>query len=1582
MKFAALIATSMKRSDLLQNRSLKSVLNQTRFPDSIVVVDDNEDNSESQKIHDILLDYPNVIYLKNTHTHGMSGTGAWNTGIEFIADQLGEDCFVCILDDDDEWTPNHLELCEAELLNNNTAIGIFPWIYRTDINRALKFSTQDLTIDNFLIGDPGIQGSNMIIRASAFLKIGMFDESLPSCTDRDLLLRLLQTFLPQRFLVVPQVSVYHYASPQSITYIPQRKHAGLDAFYDKYLKLFPSLRILQASLGRAQSLFAYQRDSLLTKYMNNSTIAIAVAFHNNSDTITRCLKSIVLQINVRHHIKVVIGDDASTIEWESLIKEYKKSLDIDILHFNHANVVKTRNAINDYIKNLPRVAIIGRLDADDEYASCDVLSRIEQLFINTQADVIIGANGYLIDGKVADYGNWHNEELLNVDYLRKRVKEMAQGQSNAELPSCNLFVLPSALLTYPNVDSAEDHFLTLKYLTLKSLYKTVVTDHIIVTNYSLNGITTKANKTNGTYLQSRQLMLQALEDNLIDNNRILFSKEKLKTQGIENLSYLGVGQEGVVFHDNLNVYKVFTPLLCEDNPTWLSQRLLPFTHPNMAHSKHLYQIQFITDSIICYKYEKSQPCLNYSIEEIISFITECWQYKTLIKDCKPKNFIRVDGVIKLVDMKGYDYTDNLFLNMAARMYLYARFGNSRTASEMRKLTRSAINNFDIPELADNYREFINKLYANIIYEESKSALISHQNIGTLFEQYPFEELPNLEELYFSKLRSGLLLKDVTYSETSLSINNYFRPKTFTIGYTPLLPTNHCVSLLIKCCPQDVPTLKANIKHIVHQLCHPEPFCEVVLGIDPYAGPYLRQYNQFNSLENLLTIAKELQFYKIIDRYVVFPDTEALNLELSKRWFGIESKYSHTEDLKPITSQLFALESCKGDYILQMDSDVLIGRKDDQHCFLSEMVEQLILNKNVVSVGFNIPNSESKPYHGFDNGGFVPEVRLGLFDKQRLFAARPFPNKIDANGKLVKSWFRALEQKQKQSGLCSIRGGDMRTFYIHPQNYRKAYTSGWMPILDRVEQGYLPACQVGEFDCAGSLMEWCSPKRNEDVVVVSVFRNVRYDRFLRFWSSLISQTDKDFGIILYDDASDNGLPIFIDSLIHGYENRITFIKGRTRATRMENEYKCIHNYMSNQQSVVVLVDGDDALIGSNVIQQIHNRYSYWQCDVIVGRLHQTYRIQPHYRYPVDFQNPRKTGGNVWQHIKSFKKYLFDSVPLNYFIHENSLPIKWRRDSWLETVDDFAMMVPIAELALKPLQMDIVNYYYERDFEHRNDDQELKEKLIGEILNKPALKSGDFHIGRRTFQPQFDKIEIDITYDCNLRCHGCNRSCGLAPTKAAIRIDQIHQFVAESIKLGIKWTLINILGGEPTLHKKFLEIIRILKQDYKDSFSPNTTIQVVSNGYTEYSRSLCEEAKNHYGVIIDYGSYKTNNKIDYFTPFNDAPIDHEQFVNTDFTKGCWVAKYCGINLNCNGYFACSICGANDRVIGQNKGVSSLKELTKEKIAEQMDAFCRYCGNFSEYDENFGDNTIRCEKRPFKEIISKSWQEIYKNYNSKKK
>ncbi|MBO4587816.1 MAG: glycosyltransferase [Bacteroidales bacterium] len=1584
---AALIATSMKRCELLFTRALRSVLNQTRKADIIIIVDDNEDCSESLKIQNYLekLNNPSILYLHNSHVSGISGTGAWNTGIEYIIKEFGPDAYVAILDDDDEWKENHLSVCISAIEQHPECIGVFPWIYRTDYNRTLHFNEGDLTIERFLIGDPGIQGSNMVIKTCGFVQAGMFDENMPSCTDRDMMIRLLQRFPQNAFHAIPEHTVNYYISDNSITYNREKKHHGLDVFFKKYLKTFPSLRCLELSLKRAKKLFDYDGDNFIMEYKRLELIAIGVAIHNNENSIARCLKSIVTQKGYKRHLKIVIGDDASEDNWKGKARPYLDILDVDILNLNNKNVSQTRNDINNYIrKYLKHVAIVGRLDADDEYANDNVLKDIEYAFESTKADVVIGANGYRVNGKLIDKKNADNERLIDPEYLKSRIDRMALGITEAELPSCNTFFKPEATIPYPDVTSAEDHFHTTYYLTHPSLFKVIVTNNIMVTNYNLTGTTTQNNLHSGAYIKNRTNLKSKITSFFIENERITSAKKDLAAAGIDanSLSFLGQGQEGVVFHDYKKVYKVFLPLFAGENDGWLKRHIQPFESDKLLKSKHFYRIKFLSENIITYEYQCSEECNTYSIEEVLSFLCESWRYKIIVKDCKPKNFIRVNGTIKLIDMKGYDYDDNLFLNMCARMYLYAKYGGTRNKSEMRKLTRSAINNFELPELSNSFREFVNSVYAAIIWQESITAINSLQRkcSGTVFEEYAFGDLPNLEQLYYKKLRAGLALRDLTVLKTNLSKENYFTPQSIRIGYDKISPIKDSISFLIKCCPQDVNTLEANVKHIVRQLCQPEMPSEIILGIDPYAGAYLREFNNNGDLETLLRIASKLKTDGIIDRYIVYADTEESNRTISKRWFGCESPYSHTEDLKPVLPQLFALEACLGNYILQMDSDVLVGRDDYSHKFLSEMLDQLKTHDNVISVGFNIPNEESKQYYGFENGGFVPEIRLGLFDKRRLLAARPLPNPINNCGHLTTSWFRALETKQRESGLCSIRGGDKRTFYIHPQNYRKKYPSSWMPILDRIEQGFIPKIQIGKFDCDGSLMEWCRPKRNEEVVIVSVFRNVRYDRFLRFWTSVISQTDEEFGILLFDDASDNGLPFFIENIIKGYENRVTYIKSRVKSTRMENVYTCIHKYMSNQQSVILMVDGDDALIGNTVVRQLKDYYRYYDCDVIVGRFHQTYRIQPHYRYPVDFQNPREKGGNVWQHLKTFKKYLFDSIPRDYFVHSSNKLWKWGAALWFENVDDFAMMVPIVEMSEKPMQMDIVNYYYERDYEHRNDKRELKEQIISEILNKPALHSGNYHIGRKKFLPKFDKIELDITHDCNLKCHGCNRSCGLAPTKECVTIEQIKAFISESKDLGIKWTLINVLGGEPTLHPDFLEIIRILKEDYICTFSPNTILQVVSNGFTEISRQLCEEAKRKHDIVIDYASFKTSNKIDYFTQFNNAPIDDPAFKNADYTSGCWVAEYCGINMNHNGFFACSICGANDRVMSANSGVKSLKELTHEKIMDHFKSFCPFCGNFSEYDENYGDNIIRSEKRPYKEFISVSWQTIYNEYAKK--
>lgn len=1059
--------------------------------------------------------------------------------------------------------------------------------------------------------------------------------------------------------------------------------------------------------------------------------------------------------------------------------------------------------------------------------------------------------------------------------------------------------------------------------------------------------------------------------------RITTAKILLSKLGVLNPEYLGHGCEGVVFHDSQFVYKVYVEC---PNKTEILRRISFFR--DTTNCQTLYRIDEcieIGDAIIIkYPYEPSTPCINFTEEESIVFLTECHQHRMAIRDCKPHNFIRVGNTIRLVDMEACDYTDNLFLNMCARMYLYIHYLGELSTENFQKLKCSAINNFDLPELC-GLREFVNKVFANIIFADSKSYRDTLRlSKNELVSQYNSDNLPNLEHLFYTKLKENKYLSDIQCSDLRLNKNLYFEPDKVAVSYQELTPLPEKVTLLIKTCAQDEMTIESNIKHIVKQLSSPNPFYEVVVSIDTKHNDFIRQYNSHGSLDRLIQIIDRLKETKVIDRYIIFDNSKTR--EINNRWFGLDSPYAYTANHINVTPQLYAFEQCSGDYILQMDSDVIIGRKDRKHSFLTDMIRQLKENGHVLSVGFNIYNRESKDYFGFENGGFVPEVRLGLFDKKRFFSHRPYPNELDSAGRLKLAWHRSVELFQRHSGYCSIRGGDHRTFYIHPQNYRKKLPYAWMTMLDRVEQLQIPDIQFGGFDCEGSYYDWChAAKRDEKMIIVSCFRNVSIPRFLRFWSSLMSQTYQDFGVILYDDNSDNGLPFFIQQLIKPYSDRITFISAKYREPRIANVYRSIHYYCCNPESIIVMVDGDDALIGKNTLQDILEKYEIWDKDVVLGRVHQTYRLQPHYRYPANFYAPRATnGGNVYQHLKTFKKYLFDSIPLTYFKFDAVDKVRPNASPWFDTCDDYAFMLPIVEMSSNPLQTDYVNYFYERDYAHRNDERERKEACIAAIIQKPKLDPNRVFTNRQTFRPDMERIEIDITYDCNLKCIGCNRSCAQAPTKEQINMDTIERFISDSVQLGKKWQLINVLGGEPTLHKDFMKILAAL-QNYADTYSQETIIKVVSNGITEQSRQLCEEARHTFrNVVIDYDSYKTNNKIEYFSPFNDAPIDDPNFQKADFTKACWVTAYCGVGLNARGYYACAACGGIDRVLNGNNGVESFDLLTGDKLKEHYRKFCALCGNFKHYNHNAGNYIPRCEKEPFRNIVSPSWESIYSDYN----
>jgi MoaA/NifB/PqqE/SkfB family radical SAM enzyme len=226
----------------------------------------------------------------------------------------------------------------------------------------------------------------------------------------------------------------------------------------------------------------------------------------------------------------------------------------------------------------------------------------------------------------------------------------------------------------------------------------------------------------------------------------------------------------------------------------------------------------------------------------------------------------------------------------------------------------------------------------------------------------------------------------------------------------------------------------------------------------------------------------------------------------------------------------------------------------------------------------------------------------------------------------------------------------------------------------------------------------------------------------------------------------------------------------------------------------------------------------------------------------------------------------------------------------------------------------------------------------------------------------RIEIDITYACNLTCPNCNRSCGQAPTGERMTLEQIDSFVRESIAKDVKWERIRLLGGEPTLHPGFFEILSLLIS-YRDTFSKNTVIEVITNGYGKKVESII--AKIPAGIVIN-NTHKKADVTPNFDTFNVAPRDLKAYKHADYRSGCWKIRECGIGLSSSGYYPCPVAPGIDRIFGWDAGRQNLPS-DDDDMRDLMERFCGHCGHFKRNLEG----TVTYP------VMSATWREAYERY-----
>jgi uncharacterized radical SAM superfamily Fe-S cluster-containing enzyme len=1065
---------------------------------------------------------------------------------------------------------------------------------------------------------------------------------------------------------------------------------------------------------------------------------------------------------------------------------------------------------------------------------------------------------------------------------------------------------------------------------------------------------------------------------------------------------LGAGFSGVVFRDDRWVYKVHVPLSGSaygesDHLMFLKEKLGAF-----RGTEHFFELRALDrhqeTHILVYPYEPSEPPGTATEEEWLSFLTEMWERKFICRSISlATNFVRVGGVLKLIDYEIEPYDDNLFVNVAARAFVQLEPLRATTPNYA-KLKRSLINQFDLPEAA-GFWPFLARVFRTIAHRQRPAVSSAPRGADLPGPELTVADVPHVLERTSARevavrlsLAAGADVRDLGLMALergwTLAAHRVVSgaPRAsdgqadldMLVQFVRQVDPPQPVSLLIKACIQDTEFLDLAVRHLVRQFSGPERFTERVLLLDLYRNErFLRQFSARGTAAELLEKANRLVDARVIDRVLVAPADEVVIRGVNRRWFGLDSPHTHNVDGVPVVSQLYGFESMATDRILQTDLDALVGVRDAGHRYLSDMLQVLDAHPGAVSAGFQICQPESvvfQPHFGFEHGGFVPEVRCCLLSRERLQALCPLPNTELAGG-LARTWYRAVEAQQRSTGRFSVRGGSTARFFIHPQNYRKAAPSTWPALIDRVEKLAIPPVQAGNAEVVGTFLDWCLPKRGEDLVVVAVVEDQPPAEVCDFLLGLEAQDSKEFGVLLVDNSGRRRAGWLVDAVAFD-RHRVTVIDRHERVTKLAALHEAIQQFVTRDDTWVCLLEPDDTLLGGAVLSEALARLRLYGADLLVGKEISEATLGRAGKHAVDFVEPRRKPLLLRDGLFVFRRSLFDSLDLHDLrarcqtaVATNTYKRLSRSHAWHHDPSQLSVLVPIAESCVNPVRFDFYNV-----LRRRSPTTSADQEVAAFLRTRPRKAEGAVLTGRKVFLPNLERIELDITYDCNLKCINCNRSCTQSPTSAAMSLDQVRAFAAESVGLGKRWDVINVLGGEPTLHPEFQQIVRILLDEYVDVASPDTTVQVTSNGHGTFVQGQLAGLPKHPRLLVNDESFKASPRVPYFTPFNDAPVDDPAFEDAEFSRGCWVTAYCGIGLNHLGYFACAVAGGIERVLGTGRGVQRLADVDLS-IRDTLDKYCRLCGNFKHSAQSRGDFVPRSHKDACTDpVLSPTWRRLY--------
>lgn len=204
-KLVSIIIPTYKRAIHLGS-CLESVLNQTYKNIEIIVVDDNEPDSDyrrnTEQIMNNYINNPKITYVK--HSQNRNGAAARNTGIK-----LAKGKYIAFLDDDDLFFPTKIEEQIRFIQQANSNIKACYCMCEKYINERKIYETSykksgNLQLDIFLLNIEIYGGSTILMERDAAISINYFNENFTRHQDVEFLINFFRKY---EIVCLPKVLV-------------------------------------------------------------------------------------------------------------------------------------------------------------------------------------------------------------------------------------------------------------------------------------------------------------------------------------------------------------------------------------------------------------------------------------------------------------------------------------------------------------------------------------------------------------------------------------------------------------------------------------------------------------------------------------------------------------------------------------------------------------------------------------------------------------------------------------------------------------------------------------------------------------------------------------------------------------------------------------------------------------------------------------------------------------------------------------------------------------------------------------------------------------------------------------------------------------------------------------------------------------------------------------------------------------------------------------------------------------------------------------------------------------------------------